>query len=73
MGNTSKKTRQQPREFHSLKAAIEAKGLTQRQAAVVLGMTEPYVSKIVNRKERPSLARAVRISQLFNVNVASLL
>lgn len=73
MGNARKKPRQMPREFHSLKAAIEAQGLTQRQAAAILGMSEFYVSKIVNRRERPSLARAVRISQAFNVNVASLL
>lgn len=73
MANTRKKARVLPRRFHSLAAAIEAQGITQRQAAVLIGKDEPYVSKLVNRKARPSLEMAVRIERLFNVDPAGML
>ena len=61
------------RRFYSFKAAIEAAGITQREAARRIGKSEPYVSKLVHRKERPSLAMAIRIEREFNVDPSALL
>ena len=73
MRNARKKAEVEPRRFHSLAAAKEYRGLTQTEMARMLGKSAPYVSKLINRKERPSLEMAIRIERLFNVDPAGLL
>lgn len=72
MGNTRKNGRA-GKVYSSLREGIKARGLSQVEAARILGKSEPYVSKLVNKKERPSLEMAVRIARLFNVDPAGLL
>lgn len=73
MKNARKNRGMLARRFYSLKAALDAHDLKQNEAARILGKSEAYVSKLVNRRERPSLEIAVRIEQLWNVDPSGLL
>ena len=47
--------------------------MTQREVARLIGRTESYVSKLVHRRERPSLRMALVIERELNVDPAALL
>jgi len=50
-----------------LKAWADDKGLTQREIAEKLGITEAYVSSLVLGKETPGLTLAVKIETLTGI------
>ena len=73
MWNTRKKTGRAPDKYFSVAAAIEAQGLTRKQVCDLIGKDKSYVSKLVNRKARPSFEMAVRIERVLHVDIAALL
>jgi len=74
MGNTRKNARKGvPEKYYSVQAAIEAQGLTRKQVCDLIGKDKSYVSKLVNRKARPSLVMAERIGRVLNVEISALL
>lgn len=56
------------RRHRSLRTALVEMGLSQREAARQLGISEAHVSNILSRRHRPSLRLAIRIEKLFNVD-----
>jgi len=60
------------RAYATLRDWVEATG-SQAQAAKVLGLSEPYLSLLLNRKRQPSLDQALRIAGIANIPVESLL
>lgn len=50
-----------------LRAAIRAKGHTQREAARVLGVTEPWISDLCNDKARPSINMAAKLETEYGI------
>jgi plasmid maintenance system antidote protein VapI len=66
--------KQQPtRTCDRVRAAIERKGLTQKQAAAVLMISQTYLNDILTGKRAVSGYIAVRLQKHFGVNAQILL
>jgi transcriptional regulator with XRE-family HTH domain len=61
-----------PRVFHSILDFLEASDLTQAQLAARLNKSQPYISKVINRRQEPSLRDALRIARVCRVPLESL-
>lgn len=61
------------RRYPNLKAFLADTGRTQSEFADRLGITQHYLSKIVNGRQRPSLPLALKIAAAAQVPVASLM
>jgi transcriptional regulator with XRE-family HTH domain len=66
-------TKTQPKRFTTIRAALEAQGLTQREFARLIDCSEPYVSNLLAGKFRPSLPVADRIQRVLNVDLGAIL
>lgn len=53
----------------AIRSVRESKGLTQREAAAVLGVSETHLSLLENGKNRPSLALVEAIAEAWGVDV----
>lgn len=71
MTRATRKTVQKP--FTTLRGALDAHGMTQRELARLIGKDEPYVSNLLRGKFRPSLPMADRIQRVLNVDLAAML
>lgn len=53
----------------AIKSVRESKGLTQREASKVLGVSETHLSLLENGKNRPSLGLVEKIAEAWGVDV----
>jgi plasmid maintenance system antidote protein VapI len=56
-----------------LAAAIKERGLTQRAAAAILGVSEAFMSDLVHGRRRYTAALAVRVQHAFDIPASELL
>lgn len=61
------------KENEILKKERERRGLTQEEAADVIGMSRSGYINIENGKRNPSLRSAFKIADFYNINVRLLL
>lgn len=59
-------------KYDSLKAFVEATGIVQMTLAHDLGISQGHLSKLISRKEQPSLTLAYRIHRRYNVAMEGL-
>jgi transcriptional regulator with XRE-family HTH domain len=61
-------------QYQSLRAAVDASKLTQREIARRVGITESYLSHLLkDGRRQPSLSIAMRLSRVLGVDPAALL
>lgn len=60
------------RTYPSLSAFLDDTGLTQADLARKLQRSQPYISKLINGLQQPSLDEALRIARVCRVPVESL-
>ena len=53
----------------TIKTKMQEKGLTQRQMAELVGVSQAYISYIVNRQRTPSLRIALKIARVLDCPV----
>jgi transcriptional regulator with XRE-family HTH domain len=58
--------------YQSLREFLDATGLTQAQFALRVGLSQSDVSKILNGHRVPKLAVAIRIAEVAEIPIASL-
>lgn len=61
------KRTEEPTPGQALKQVLVDRGITQREAAAALGITDAYLSSIILGKETPGLTLAVRIEDTYGV------
>jgi transcriptional regulator with XRE-family HTH domain len=66
-------TKAEPKRFTTMRAAMEAKGVTQRELARLIDTSEAHVSNILAGRTRPSLTLADRIQRVLNVDLGAML
>lgn len=60
-------------KYQSLQAAVDASPLTQRAIAKAVGISESYFCHLLkDGKRRPSLAVALRLARVLDVDLAGL-
>jgi transcriptional regulator with XRE-family HTH domain len=61
------------RIYPNLRRFFRETGMTQSELAERLGITQPKLSRIVNRKNEPDLELAMRISRVCRVPLESMI
>ncbi len=59
--------------YPNLKASLKATGRTQAELAELVGIRQPYLSKILNGRQQPALRVATRIAAIADIPIESLL
>jgi transcriptional regulator with XRE-family HTH domain len=61
------------RRYRTVRAYLEANGITQEQFARVLGISQAHLSEILSGRKRPSVAVALQIEAVTGVTVRQLI
>nr|WP_302597951.1 helix-turn-helix transcriptional regulator [uncultured Cellulosilyticum sp.] len=52
-----------------IKAAREAKGLSQKDIARLLGVSDAFISQLENGKKKASVDNVIKLSKVLDINV----